>query len=196
MHGLAESGAAVPLGSPMYPAMLPGLFDEGWAKLMASPNCKPPEPLHVVGPKFGAAVAALLGQLDEAPNTLLHGDYRADNLLFAEDGAPILLDFQLTGTGSPAYDLAYFITQSLDGDVATEHDTRLVERWKDVVMSGGVDACDLTDLWDDYRAAALFCLRVSGDRRSRGGPQRRPSGQPCQHHDESPLPGRRAAATR
>lgn len=53
VDGLAESGTAVPLGSPMYPAMLPFLFDEGWAILTASESCQPPSELLSVGPKFG-----------------------------------------------------------------------------------------------------------------------------------------------
>jgi len=44
--GVAESGLAVALSDPIYPAMLPMLFDEGWAKLNASSGCVPWEPLQ------------------------------------------------------------------------------------------------------------------------------------------------------
>jgi aminoglycoside phosphotransferase (APT) family kinase protein len=89
---------------------------------------------------------------------LTHGDYRADNILFQPDGAPVLLDFQLIGSGSGAYDLAYFVTQSLDPEVASTHERPLFDRWVARLEAAGVPASDLTRMWDDYRTAALFCL--------------------------------------
>lgn len=158
VDGLAESGTAVPLGSPMYPAMLPFLFDEGWAILTASESCQPPSELLSVGPKFGAAIGGLLADLDKDPVTVLHGDYRADNIMFDPSGSPILIDFQLTGTGSAAYDLAYFITQSLTAETASANEQALFERWKAGVIAGGVPEADLAGIWENYRKAALFCL--------------------------------------
>ena len=49
VDGLAECGAALPLGNDVYPAMLPPLFAEGWAKLTASSECPPPESLLDIG---------------------------------------------------------------------------------------------------------------------------------------------------
>ncbi len=158
VDGLAESGTVVPLGSPMYPAMLPFLFDEGWAILTGSESCQPPVELAEVGPKFGAAIGALLADLDKEPVTVLHGDYRADNIMFDPSGTPILIDFQLTGTGSPAYDLAYFITQSLTADAASANEQALFDRWKAGVIAAGVPEGDLANIWENYRKAALFCL--------------------------------------
>ena len=56
----------------------------------------------------------LLDDLATEPTTMIHGDFRADNLFFEPDGSVAALDFQLIGTGRGAYDLAYFVTQSLD----------------------------------------------------------------------------------
>ncbi len=50
--GMCESGAAVALADPICPAMLPMLFDEGWAKLLASNGCVPPDALLEVGLRF------------------------------------------------------------------------------------------------------------------------------------------------
>lgn len=156
VDGMCESGVAVALADPIYPAMLPGLFDEGWAKLNASHHCVPPEPLQPVGPKFGAKVAAMLASLSEGPLTLLHGDFRTDNMMFDADDQLILMDFQLIGVGSAAYDLAYFIGSCLDVDAAQER--ALFERWTAALVANGVPASDLDGLWDKYRTAAVFCL--------------------------------------
>lgn len=158
VNGLTDSGAAVALADPIYPAMLPGLFDEGWAKLTASTTCQPPDVLLGIGPRFSAALPTMLEALSQEPLTLVHGDFRADNILFTPDDELILLDFQLTGVGSAAYDLAYFVTQSIDQSVAGAHEAELFDRWKTGLVAGGVDEGDLGRMWEDYRMGALFCL--------------------------------------
>ena len=101
----------------------------------------------------------LLDDLAEEPTTMIHGDFRADNLFFEADGSVAAVDFQLIGTGRGAYDLAYFVTQSLDrrrrrrarAGALRPLDRR--PRWR--------PACPRPTsptAWDDYRAAALFCL--------------------------------------
>jgi hypothetical protein len=154
---MAEEGLTVRLGDPIYPAILPMVFGEGWAKLTEEIPDMPAEIL-AVGPRFSDALGHLLTDLDQAPTTLAHGDYRADNILFDDDGTAVLLDFQLIGTGSGAYDLAYFVTQSLDAEVAAANEQKLFDRWRTGLLAGGVPEADLERMWEDYRKAALFCL--------------------------------------
>jgi len=52
--------------------------------------------------------------LAAAPWTLLHGDYRLDNLLFRPDGEIVVLDLQGLAYGRPAVDVAYFVTTALN----------------------------------------------------------------------------------
>ena len=154
---LADEGVAVSLGDPVYPAVLPIVFAEGWDKLAAGMEIAPA--MASIGPRWTAAMPQLLQDLAAQPATLCHGDYRADNILFDADGSPVLLDFQLTGTGTGAYDLAYFMTQSLEPPVAREHERRLFERYAQGLRAAGVPDADLgDDLWLRYRKAALFCL--------------------------------------
>jgi hypothetical protein len=155
--GLADAGMVVALGDPIYPAVLPLVFGEGWEKVTSSMDVD--EPIQRVGgARFSDAIAGLLADLDREPRTMTHGDYRADNILFQPDGKPVLLDFQLIGAGSGAYDLAYFVTQSLDPQVASTHERALFDRWRTRLESQGVPAADLDRMWEDYRTAALFCL--------------------------------------
>jgi hypothetical protein len=153
---LAARGLTVSLADPIYPAILPMVFDEGWQKVTGAMELAPA--IKKVGPGWTAAMPGLLADLSSGPNTMLHGDYRADNLLFDTDGSVALLDFQLIGSGVAAYDLAYMITQSLNADDAAAHERALFDRWQDGLRSRGVSADDLSRAWDDYRKAALFCL--------------------------------------
>jgi len=153
---LAERGVTVSLGDPIYKAVLPMVFAEGWEKL--GKELTIPQAIQEVGPRWTAAMPGLLDDLATEPTTMIHGDWRADNLLFEPDGSVAALDFQLIGTGRGTYDLAYFITQSLDRADAAEHERALFDRWRSAVEAAGVPAADNATAWEDYRKAALFCL--------------------------------------
>lgn len=153
---LVKSGSIVALTDPIYPAVLPVVFAEGWEKLNAEMKLAPS--ILQVGAGWSARMPSLLHSINGGHNTMCHGDYRADNLLFDTNGSVVLLDFQLTGQGSGAYDLAYMITQSLTPDMAGEQESHLFERYKAGLIANGVSEAETEDLWDRYREAALFCL--------------------------------------
>jgi hypothetical protein len=155
-EAVVDQGLGISLGDPIYPAVLPMVFTEGWEKVagqMELPAC-----IREVGEKWVGGFERLLQEMCQGPTTLAHGDYRADNMLFDRAGDVVLLDFQLIGSGTAAYDLAYFVTQSLDADLAADHERALFDRWLDGLRAAGVPEADLGHLWEDYRKAALFCL--------------------------------------
>ena len=154
---LAEAGVTVHLADPIYPAVVPMVFDEGWEKITGA-GIDVPAAIRAVQPGFNAALPGLLAHLAEAPTTVIHGDYRADNLVFCPDGTVAAFDFQLIGTGSGAYDLAYFVTQSIEPADAGAQEQALFERWTAGLVAAGVPQPDLDGLWEAYRHAALFCL--------------------------------------
>lgn len=155
---LAAEGTTISLGDPIYPAVLPIVFAEGWEKCLA--EVEMPASIHEVAPRFAPAIAPILASLAVGPNTLAHGDYRADNLLFTPDNEVVALDFQLIGTGTGSYDLAYFVTQSITADDASRNEAELFGRWIEGLRAAGVpaDKIDRDHLWTQYRTAALFCL--------------------------------------
>jgi hypothetical protein len=153
---LAADGLVISLGDPIYPAILPMVFGEGWEKVTGGMDVD--QAILDVGPRFSDAIAGLLADLDTAPRTMTHGDFRADNILFDADGSIALLDYQLIGSGSGAYDLAYFVTQSVDTEVARANEKALFDRWLTGLQSAGIPAADLGGMWELYRKAALFCL--------------------------------------
>jgi hypothetical protein len=152
---LAQRGLTVSLADPIYPAILPMVFDEGWQKVTGAMDVA--DAIREVAAGWTAAMPGLLADLSSGPNTMIHGDYRGDNILFNADGSVVLLDFQLIGTGTGAYDLAYMVTQSLDTEVAASHERALFNRWLDGLAAAGV-SYEAERAWEDYRKAALFCL--------------------------------------
>ena len=79
----------------------------------------------------------LMDRLSAPPRTLLHGDYRLDNLFFGDGKTPdplCVLDWQIAGKGSALYDVAYFIGWSINaedkgatGDLLRAYHSALVE---------------------------------------------------------------------
>ncbi len=151
-----ETGAAMSLADETYHGVLPIVFAEGWDKVQAEMEVHPT--VAAIAPRWVEKLPEMLTALSASPTTVTHGDYRADNIFFDDDGGVILLDFQLTGLGTAAYDLAYFVTQSLLPEVAAANEQVLFDRYVAALIAAGVPESETTTLWASYRIAALFCL--------------------------------------
>ncbi len=82
-------------------------------------------------------VPAISAALAAEPWTLLHGDFRLDNLLFRPDDDIIVLDLQGLSAGRPAVDVAYFITTALTAE-HREEEERLLRTYHDALVDAGV----------------------------------------------------------
>lgn len=93
---------------------------------------------------------------EPAARTLVHGDLRIDNILFAPEGdACWLVDWQTLGRGSGAADLAYLIGTSIADPVErAAADRPAFDHWIAALRAEGVDP-DAEALWTDYRLGAL-----------------------------------------
>ena len=105
----------------------------------------------------------LLDMLAEPPNTLIHFDFRLDNLYFPAAvgpdaaAAPVrMIDFQTVSRANPGYDLGYFLTQSLDTEVRRDHEEDLLGVYVEELAAGGVCGYTLEDARRHYRCGALY----------------------------------------
>lgn len=91
-----------------------------------------------------------------AARTIVHGDLRIDNILFAPDGTHCwLVDWQTLGRGSGAADIAYLVGTSVaDPSERAAADRPAFDRWIAALRAKGVDQ-DADALWTDYRIGAL-----------------------------------------
>ena len=149
--------AWLPFGSdpPTPEALIQGItgswepFTEKFPELVTSE-------LTAIIERFPGSVRSLLEVQEGRPITIVHGDYRLDNLFFA-DGGVTTIDWQVCAKGPFAYDLAYFITQSLTIDDRQTHEAALIDAYLNELEAAGVSH-DRDMLLDDYRATAMFCL--------------------------------------
>ena len=93
------------------------------------------------------------------PRTLVHGDFRADNLVVAE-GQITVLDWQTAAHEPAATDLSYFLGASVDVEQRREIERSVVRHYVGALSSYGV-TLSVDDCWCDYRRYALGGLLMS-----------------------------------
>ncbi|HUA41306.1 MAG TPA: phosphotransferase [Streptosporangiaceae bacterium] len=89
----------------------------------------------------------------DEPRTIVHGDFRADNLLFGRD-RPVVLDWQTASYGAATGDLSYFLGSSLPVATRRQYEEALVRRYHSGLQSGGVEL-SWHDCWTGYRRHAF-----------------------------------------
>jgi hypothetical protein len=88
--------------------------------------------------------------------SLMHGDYRLDNLLFDPDRTRVtVVDWQTIGVGLPTRDLAYFTATSLLPEIRPTVERDLVQRYHAALLRHGVTDYDVETCWQDYRLGVL-----------------------------------------
>jgi hypothetical protein len=108
--------------------------------------------------ELGRALAAHIEAYLDWPGcakSVIHGDYRVDNLLIAPDGGVHVVDWQTVGVGSPIADLSYLIgTSFADPAARAAQEGALFEYYLAALRSHGVTT-DHDAAWRDYRLYAL-----------------------------------------
>ncbi|MDA0788628.1 MAG: phosphotransferase [Proteobacteria bacterium] len=81
----------------------------------------------------------LLGQVSKLPYTLLHGDYRLDNVCFDDaTGEVVVFDWQMVISGPVGLDLAYFISSSMGPGTSEDDINHLLGHYAASLAAAGV----------------------------------------------------------
>jgi hypothetical protein len=90
------------------------------------------------------------------PFTVVHGDYRLDNLMFPLVGSDVVaVDWQTVTLALPARDLSYFIATSLPVEERRRAEEMLVETYYDELLRRGVKGYSADRCFNDYRFGLL-----------------------------------------
>jgi aminoglycoside phosphotransferase (APT) family kinase protein len=109
--------------------------------------------------ELGSHLVANIDGYDRAfPNneTIVHRDFRLDNLLFTKTlhGTQVkVVDWQTASISSGATDLAYFIGASFASEQRREVENELVHRYHDGLVQSGI-TMSWSEMWDQYRLFA------------------------------------------
>ncbi len=99
------------------------------------------------------------------PWSLVHIDYRLDNLLIDERGPTpriaAVVDWQSLVLGSPLSDVAYFLGASLLPEVRRPIEGALVRAYHEALCAQGVRNYGFDQCWQDYRRGAFAGFAVT-----------------------------------
>ena len=142
----AEGGAMV---KGLWDSLLPG-FLERYATRLEPSVVACAEGLHS---RFGSYAGGTDG-----PKTVVHGDYRLDNMLFGGPYPLAVVDWQSPALGNGPADAAYFMGTSMDPEPRRGCERRLVERYFETLCEYGIGAYDFDACWNDYRRGSFAGL--------------------------------------
>ena len=102
---------------------------------------------------LGFRIASHFAAVAAGPNTVVHGDFRADNLLFGSESRQDLavIDWQGFGIGRGMYDVAFFLGTSVTSDVRRRIEHDVVDEYHDIVCRLGAADYTREDCWRSYR---------------------------------------------
>jgi aminoglycoside/choline kinase family phosphotransferase len=131
--------------------------------------------IQMFGDRLGAGVCAaaeglsprLMRLLDaieaESPQTLVHGDFRLDNMFFGNGDAThrlAVLDWQSPNRGWGAYDLAYFMAGNVSVEQRRACEQEILAAYHQRLVEAGVRGYSPRQLFDDYRRSLLVYLGI------------------------------------
>ena len=144
-----------PMLNPSYLHGLPPMFAAGWPNAQLHGGDVLTPELVLFGDRYGAHLEFML-TTSNTPATLIHGDWRLDNLFF--DGHDLtVIDFQISGLASGVYDLAYFVSQSIDPDVRAGREDELIDRYVAQLAANGV-VRDRDEVVHQFKVAVAQCF--------------------------------------
>ena len=152
----------------------PDVFQQGcvrqWDPFLTKFGDRLPARLRAVGARAVGHAAAYRRWQTSQPRTLVHDDFRLDNLFFGRSGAArplVIFDWQLCLVGRGIADVAYFAVCSLPIAQRRATERSLVDGYHAGLLAHGVRGYDYDRCWQDYRRAmlsALYRLIVAGGR--------------------------------
>ncbi len=139
--------------------MPPTLVKIGWPNMIEIFKASIDPQIAAKGEVFAQALGQLQTMMDTAPITLIHGDFRMENVLFgtAPQHKPVaIIDWQGPLLGKGMVDLALMLGQSTRTDVRRAHERQLIARYADKLSELGVAGYDAEQAWQDYECALLY----------------------------------------
>ena len=119
--------------------------------------------------RFVETLPQWAASLSERPLTLVHADYRLDNLLFAADGLPTIIDWQTALWGPGAMDLASFCATSLTIPARRRLEPQLLQRYRAGIEAAG-HTLTAAALLSSYRECLLWWMAIFANNLSRIDP--------------------------
>ena len=112
--------------------------------------------------KFAENATMHFQQVGSGARTLIHGDYRLDNMFFATDGPNDLavVDWQSCAIGIGPGDISYFLSGSFEPEVRRQFEAEALEEYCEIICRQGTGKLTLADCWRSYRENMISSLAI------------------------------------
>lgn len=133
-------------------------FEEAWGPFLTRFRNMLPALVAEVGERLRSNISYLVNSVTAAPRTLVHGDFRLDNLFFStdKDGAALAtVDWQVVSKSKGVFDVAYFLSWSLQPLERKVREMDLLKYYHSLLLELGVKGYDFNQCLKEYR---LFML--------------------------------------
>ena len=143
---------------PVLGAILTQLVTSGVGALRERYTGRVPAPVLGAVADVAPEWSKVLARCAEGPQTFVHNDFRLDNIFFAADGEPVVIDWQLAGRCRGTQDLAYLLSGSMATDDLRHCWEELLGRYHARLTAAGVSGYDLEECRFHYRQSLLYTL--------------------------------------
>ena len=139
-------------------------FDMGWPMFLQRYGNELPARCLRWCETFVQDVPGWVAKHFDEPITIIHGDYRLDNLFFTDDGDVAIIDWQMAMRAPGQTDVVYFCANNLTTPMRRAEERALVERYVAGMHVAGVpsDAVTFDGVWRGYLEGLVFYAMTFG----------------------------------
>jgi aminoglycoside/choline kinase family phosphotransferase len=136
------------------------LYQQAWPQFLGRTPVEVPDDVRQFGERLVGRIAAADALLDDSPHTLVHGDFRLENILYGTcDGQPAcwVIDWEDVSLGSGMLDVAWFLGGCLRVEDSAEEGW-LLRRYHRALIHEGVAGYPWAQCRRDYTCAMISCF--------------------------------------
>ena len=136
-------------------------YAQAWSMLVRKAGGCVPRSLADIAGRLEPHIPWIRERLSRHPRTIVHGDYRLDNLLFgARGGRPTVatVDWEFCTRGAGVYDLATFIVEAFPPEARRREETALLRLYHSALVEKGVRGYSYEQCLLDYGFSMLDLL--------------------------------------
>jgi Ecdysteroid kinase-like family len=133
------------------------LFVEAWPLFVKNSRFNIPKEVNQLGESLVEKGLSPEALSCSSPNTLLHGDYRIDNLLFSDVSGIrncIVLDWESVEIGCGMIDVAWLVAGCVP-NLSAELELSMLSHYYHCLLKHGVTGYDFQTCFDDYRKCMI-----------------------------------------
>jgi aminoglycoside/choline kinase family phosphotransferase len=150
------------IDAPWYTQAVVDSYAQIWPQFLQRFGEKLSPQMVATGEKLGEKAGEIMQEMAAPPRTIIHGDYRLDNLFFGtEAGKPVLAvaDWQIASRGRGVFDVAYFMSGGVPADLRRANEMSLLQDYHRILTENSrSNGYDFDECLRDYRKSVVFCL--------------------------------------